>query len=194
VERATLFRDAVDLARESLASAASSAYGDFRHGLGEASAAILRSWRIPYERLEFSDDLSVSAVERGGRVATKAEIAGGLSTGAREQIHLTARLAALRYLGTGTGGVPLILDDPLVGADDERFANVLRFLVEQVLPERPILVVTCHALRHERFLDSLPGELRERVALVSLHSGAVRRQAPVPTQPLLPIDDTGNAE
>ena len=91
-----------------------------------------------------------------------------VSTGAREQLHLVARLAALRHLGTGPRGLPLLLDDPLVGADDERFAAVLSFLVEDVLVERPVLLVSCHEKRHERWLASLPPETAARVRRVRL--------------------------
>ncbi len=167
LKRAIVFRDAVDLARTSLGAAATSVYSDFRRGLNEASRAILATWRTPYEALEFSDDLTLSALVKGGRVATKSEIESGLSTGAREQLHLTARLAALRYLGTGAEGVPLLLDDPLVGADDERFVAVMRFLATEVLGERPVLVVSCHAWRHERLFAAL-GEASSRLARVSL--------------------------
>jgi len=166
--RAILFRDALDLARRTLAAAASSVYGDFRRGLQTASKEILATWQTPYEALEFGDDLSISALVRGGRVATKGEIQSGLSTGAREQLHLTARLAALRYLGTGVAGVPLLLDDPLAGADDERFLAVMRFLATDVLGERPVLVVSCHAWRHERLLAALPPDVVERLTRVSL--------------------------
>lgn len=168
LRRARLFRDAVDLARTSLGAAATSVYSDFRRGLNEASRAILSTWQTPYEALEFSDDLTLSALVKGGRVATKTEIESGLSTGAREQLHLTARLAALRYLGTGVEGVPLLLDDPLVGADDERFVAVMRFLATEVLSERPVLVVSCHAWRHERLLDALGEAASARLARVSL--------------------------
>lgn len=175
LERARLFRDAVDLARKALAAAASRAYGDFRQGLHEASRRILSSWDLPYETLEFSDDLTVSARTRDGRTLSRAELAGNLSTGAREQLHLTARLAAVEYLGCGGRGVPLLLDDPLVGADDQRFRAIMRFLVEKVLGERQILVVSCHGWRHQRLLESLDPELRERlepVSLPSLRSGS----------------------
>ncbi len=181
--RAVLFRDALDLARGTLGAAASSVYGDFRRGLQAASREILATWRTPYEALEFGDDLSVSVLVRGGRIATRAEIQSGLSTGAREQLHLTARLAALRYLGTGASGVPLLLDDPLVGADDERFLAVMRFLATDVLGERPVLVVSCHAWRHERLLASLPPEVVERLTRVSLapySSFSPRADDPVP--------------
>lgn len=177
LRRATLFRDAVDLARTSLSAAAASVYSDFRRGLSEASRAILATWRTPYESLEFSDDLTLSALVKGGRVATKAEIESGLSTGAREQLHLTARLAALRYLGTGVEGVPLLLDDPLVGADDERFVAVMRFLATEVLSERPVLVVSCHAWRHERLVGALGEAASARFARVSL--------APFSSRPVL---------
>ncbi len=176
--RAVLFRDALDLARTTLAAAASSVYGDFRRGLQTASKEILASWQTPYEALEFGDDLSLSALLRGGRVATKGEIQSGLSTGAREQLHLTARLAALRYLGTGVAGVPLLLDDPLVGADDERFLAVMRFLATDVLGERPVLVVSCHAWRHERLLAALPPDVVQRLTRVSLAPYSSRPSPP----------------
>ncbi len=181
--RAILFRDALELARTTLLSAASSVYGDFRRGLQAASKEILATWQTPYEALEFGDDLSLSVLVRGGRVATKGEIRSGLSTGAREQLHLTARLATLRYLGTGVAGVPLLLDDPLVGADDERFLAVMRFLATDVLGERPVLVVSCHAWRHERLFASLPPEIVQRLTRVSLAPYSSRPSLPRPEEP-----------
>ena len=56
--------------------------------------------------------------------------------------------------------MPLLLDDPLVGADDERFVAVMRFLATDVLAERPVLVVSCHGWRHERLLEALGPESR----------------------------------
>jgi hypothetical protein len=47
--------------------------------------------------------------------------------------------------------------------------------VEKVLGERQILVVSCHGWRHQRLLESLDPELRERlepVSLLSLRSGS----------------------
>lgn len=167
-ERATVFRDAVDLARETLTRAASRAYGDFRSSLSAASREILAGWDLPYEGLEFGDDLAVAPVARGGRVLSWAELAHALSTGTREQIHLVARLAALRHLGTGSRGIPLLLDEPLAAADDARFDRVMRFLVNDVGRERPVLVVSCHEGRHRAWLDGLPEELRGRVAWTRL--------------------------
>jgi DNA repair exonuclease SbcCD ATPase subunit len=168
LDRAVLFRDAVDLAFGALTSSAAAVYGDFRRGLAEASRTILESWRIPWAALEFGDDLSVSAVARDGRTFTQAEIDGAFSTGAREQLHLTARLAVLRYLGAGGSGVPLLLDDPLTGTDDERFVAVMEFLIQRVLPERPVLLVSCHGWRHERLRAALPEAASEQLAVVRL--------------------------
>ncbi len=176
LDRAVLFRDAVDLAFGALTSSAAAVYGDFRRGLAEASRAILESWRVPWAALEFGDDLSVSAVAADGRTFTQAEIDGAFSTGAREQLHLTARLAVLRYLGAGGTGVPLLLDDPLTGTDDERFAAVMEFLISRVLPERPVLLVSCHLWRHERLRAALPPSSAGRLAVVRL-PGPVERAA-----------------
>ena len=185
-DRALLYRDALDVAREVLAAAASTTYGDFRGGLARASREILGACRLPYEALEFGEDLSVTVVARGGRPVTRADLAASVSTGAREQLHLVARLAALRHLGTGPRGLPLLLDDPLVGTDDERFAAVLGFLVEDVLSERPALLVSCHEERHERWLAGLPPELAGRVRRVRL-----ARRDGAPRQPELTAPPAG---
>lgn len=183
-ERAVLYRDALDAAREVLASAATTTYGDFRAGLARASREILARCRLPYEALEFGEDLSVSVVGRGGRPVTRAELGASVSTGAREQLHLVARLAALRHLGTGPRGLPLLLDDPLVGADDDRFGAVLEFLLDDVLTERPVLLVSCHRSRHERWLETLSTERAARVRRVPLASrrraGPDRELTPAP--------------
>lgn len=171
-ERAILFRDALDVARDVLASAATTTYGDFRGGLARASREILAACRLPYESLEFGEDLSVTVVARGGRPVTRADLAASVSTGAREQLHLVARLAALRHLGTGPKGLPLLLDDPLVGTDDDRFRAVLGFLLEDLLVDRPALLVSCHVERHERWWASLPPALASRVRRVRLRGCA----------------------
>lgn len=181
-DRALLYRDALDTAREVLAAAATTTYGDFRTGLARGSREILSACRLPYEAMEFGEDLSVTVVARGGRPVTRADLAASVSTGAREQLHLVARLAALRHLGTGPRGLPLLLDDPLVGTDDERFAAVLGFLLEDVVPDRPVLLVSCHEERHERWRSALPAALASRVRRVRLP----RRGGPGPEPELTP--------
>lgn len=187
-ERAVLFRDALDVAREVLGAAATTTYGDFRSGLARASREILAGCHLPYESLEFGEDLSVTVVARGGRPVTRAELAASVSTGAREQLHLVARLATLRHLGTGPKALPLLLDDPLVGTDDERFRAVLGFLLEELLVERPALLVSCHEERHERWLASLPPALSARVRRFRLpgRGGAALERAEPPPAELTP--------
>jgi uncharacterized protein YhaN len=128
--------------------------------------------------MEFGEDLAVTGVARGGRPVTRTDLAASVSTGAREQLHLVARLATLRHLGTGPKGLPLLLDDPLVGTDDERFAAVLGFLLEDVLVERPALLVSCHEERHERWLAALPAALAARVRRVRLPRRSSDRGGP----------------
>ncbi len=184
-KRAEIFRDAVDMARERLQEAASSTYGGFRRGLQEMSRGILSEWGLPYEALEFGDDLSLSAIAKGGRVVPASELSAALSTGTREQLHLTARLCALRYLGSS---VPLLLDDPLVAADDVRFAAVMRFLIRHVLEDRPVLLVSCHGWRYERLLSTLEPELKRRVAKVSLRKQPRRASRASAASRELPTD------
>jgi hypothetical protein len=54
----------------------------------------------------------------------------------------------------------------------------MKFLATDVLGERPVLVVSCHAWRHERLLATLPPEIVERLTRVSL--------GPYSSRPALP--------
>ncbi len=168
LERAILFRQGLDLARDRMAAAASVVHRDFRKGLCDASKKVLSAWGLPYESLDFDENLVVTARALDGRVLPRAEFEASLSVGAREQLSLAARLAVIDYLGVGSRSLPLLLDDPFANADDDRFFAIMRFLVEKVLPTRPILVVSCHGLRHEQFLSRLPEELAGRVKVASL--------------------------
>ena len=114
---------------------------------------------------------SIEAVER---VRTKRKAYERVIALIQQEVagRTPARLAVLRYLGTGVQGVPLLLDDPLTGTDDDRFVAVMEFLLGHVLSERPVLLLSCHGWRHERLLATLPPELRGLLTVVSLSGGA----------------------
>jgi hypothetical protein len=54
----------------------------------------------------------------------------------------------------------------------------MRFLAADVLGERPVLVVSCHGWRHERLLETLPLEVVQKLARVSLAPYSSRPAAP----------------
>jgi hypothetical protein len=152
LNRSLAFRQALDLARDRLSAAATVVHHDFRKGLESASRGILERWGLPYEAIEFDEELRVTVRNKDGRVMTRPEFEHTLSVGVREQLNLAARLSVLTYFGVG----------------DRKLMN---FLVTSVLPERPILLVTCHGWRHEEFLKQLPPTDREKVEAVRLRPG-----------------------
>lgn len=66
-----------------------------------------------------------------------------LSTGTIEQIGLLTRLAYGRLLADQGSPVPVVLDDPLAHADDERLARVFSVLREAARHHQ-IVVLSCH--------------------------------------------------
>ncbi|MCK6685396.1 MAG: SMC family ATPase [Thermoanaerobaculia bacterium] len=177
LERALSFRQALDLARDRLSAATTVVHRDFRKGLEGASRGILERWGLPYEALEFDEELHVTVRMKDGKVLTRPEFEHTLSAGTREQLNLAARLSVMAYFGVGDKKLPLLLDDPFTSADDGRFLKLMNFLVEMVLPERPILLVTCHEWRHERFLAQLSPEIRQRVEVIPLRQGASSKES-----------------
>ena len=66
-----------------------------------------------------------------------------LSDGTREQIAVLARLAFARLLADSGRGAPVILDDALVFADDDRMLRLFRAL-EEAANWHQVIVLTCH--------------------------------------------------
>lgn len=71
-----------------------------------------------------------------------------LSTGARDQLYLALRLAALEHYATGTRTLPLLLDDLFVHFDDERTRAGL-VVLEGMSSKMQVLLFT----HHERVAD-----------------------------------------
>ena len=85
------------------------------------------------------------------------EVAPPLSTGTREQIYLTLRLAALDDLDASGERLPLFIDEAFVNWDQQRRGRGFD-LLKEVSEVRQVFVFTCHEL--------LVGELVERGARV----------------------------
>jgi hypothetical protein len=74
-----------------------------------------------------------------------------LSGGTREQIAILTRLAFARLLSRSGRAIPVILDDALVYADDDRFARVLA-AIDAVAGDVQVIILTCR----ERAFAGLP--------------------------------------
>lgn len=108
---------------------------------------------LPQARLVLGEDLAPHALERGPAVEDFARLSGGT----QEQLALLVRLAFARLLADTGSSVPLILDDALTNADDDRIMRMFAAL-QHAAQSHQVLVLTCR----ERAFENLGGN---RIAL-----------------------------
>jgi uncharacterized protein YhaN len=136
-------------------------YAEWSRVLNARAGRVLARLGPGHGELRFDEDLGFSVVDPGGRRHTAEQVRETFSFGTREQVHLAVRIALGEYLSRDDDPLPLILDDPLTGADDGRFASAMTFLLEEIGPERQLIILSCHRGRHEALLE-------ERADLASL--------------------------
>jgi hypothetical protein len=132
-----LARDAVQLARTTLADAARDAHRAFAPFLNAALEQNLpRITGGRYREVVVGDDLELTLVapETGRQVA-----AASLSRGTQDQIFLVQRLELARMLDPTKGAAPLLLDDPFARSDPQRIRLAIELLGEMAA-ERQIIV------------------------------------------------------
>jgi hypothetical protein len=100
---------------------------------------------LPDCDLSFSEDLTLEAVVRGGI----REGCGDLSRGTQEQLSVLTRIAFADMLLEQGQPVSLILDDPLVYADDARL-DVMVEILSEAAERMQVILLTCRdrAFRH----------------------------------------------
>ncbi len=110
---------------------------------------------LPGCDLSFSEDLTLEAIVRGGI----SEGCGDLSRGTQEQLAVLTRIAFADMLLEQGRPVSLILDDPLVYADDARLDLMVEILIEAA-ERMQVVILTCR----DRAFRHVPGN---RVSMVS---------------------------
>jgi DNA repair exonuclease SbcCD ATPase subunit len=108
---------------------------------------------LPQARLVLGEDLAPHVLERGPTVEEFARLSGGT----QEQLALLVRLAFARLLADTGSSAPLILDDALTNADDDRIMRMFAAL-QHAAQSHQVLVLTCR----ERAFENLGGN---RIAL-----------------------------
>jgi len=100
---------------------------------------------LPGSELLFANDLGLTAISRGG----SPEDCFSLSRGTQEQLAVLTRLAIADLLREEGRPVSLILDDPLVYADDTRLDLMTEILTEAA-QHMQVILLTCRerAFRH----------------------------------------------
>ncbi|HMG71890.1 MAG TPA: AAA family ATPase [Pyrinomonadaceae bacterium] len=168
VSRVSSYCDAVSLALEKLESIATDVHREWSVSLNAICEEMLSTTDSNYRSIRFADDLSFSVeTTQSGGPLTMRDITSRLSLGAQEQLFLLQRLAVSRFL-SDTGKLPLILDDPLVSSDDDRFLGMMRFVIEALPEGHQVLMFSCHKRRHEWLREQLGDLFAERVNIVQL--------------------------
>jgi DNA repair exonuclease SbcCD ATPase subunit len=108
---------------------------------------------FPDAHAQFGDGLQIDRLRRGAGIEDIAR----LSEGTQEQLAVLVRLGFGRLLAERGASVPLILDDALVYADDQRIEQMFDAL-KLAADSHQVLVLTCR----ERTFESLGGN---RVAI-----------------------------
>jgi hypothetical protein len=125
--------------------------------------AILRRFLPEVRYVEVDFRLSPKLrLEPDGPLVDLEEFGRTRSESALDQVCLALRLAIVETLGSAGETVPLILDDPLVRADDARHDRFLEFLVEDASTRVQAVLLTAHEVRAKWFLHQHP-QHRERV-------------------------------
>ena len=100
-----------------------------------------------YENVVFSDSEGLRVELQNGNYIP----ASRLSTGTIDQMYISLRLSALNEITEET--MPIILDEAFAYFDDERLANILRYL-QNNFKENQIIIFTC-SKREKEVLDRL---------------------------------------
>ncbi len=180
LRRVGSYQEAIKLAMDKLKSLAVDVHREWSESLNRIYEEMLSRLGTEYRSVRFADDLSFTVEAHGLPAPLQLrEIRHRLSLGAREQLVLLQRLAVSRFLSGGPLKLPLIIDDPLVSSDDERFLRLMRFLIEELSPEHQILIFTCHALRHDWLRAQLGPSFESHVHQLEL-------------RPIASVDSSGN--
>lgn len=172
IARAEAFRGEVDTAIFVMTNISREVYRSWAAALSEETTPFLEALNPRYSNLVFKEDLSFSVKDNvAGRTIQSAEAEAILSTGARDEVFLAARLGIACYLARGAkGAMPIVLDEPLAAVDDDKFVTGMRFFLDVLSQKHQILVMSCHDQRHKWLEDRIPDQFKDRVQRIELRS------------------------
>ena len=99
---------------------------------------------FPGAALSLDGELSLDGLRRGEREEALASLSGGT----REQLAILTKLAFARLMARNGRSVPLVMDDALVFADDERLGRMFR-AVRLAAEDAQVIALTCRADAYE---------------------------------------------
>lgn len=171
-ERADFFKSEIETSLCIMEDISREVYKSWAAALSEEAAPFLENLNPRYEKLQFDEDLSFTIRDRNfDRTLTSSEIDNVLSSGARDEVFLAARLGISAYLAKGVkGSMPIVLDEPLSSADDDKFLSGMRFFLDVLSRNHQVLIMSCHEERHRWLRDQMKNLFDERVHIIALTS------------------------
>ena len=143
--------------------------------LSERVTEISHSIGAGIEQVRFGEDLDFSVKHSGGQQVARGRAVLELSSGARDQLLMSVRIAISEFLSLGREPLPLLIDDCFATSDDERARAGMKLLIEHLSQRHQVVVVTCHRKRHEALAALDPELYRERVQWIESRAvGAAR--------------------
>lgn len=167
LDRARRFHQAVHLAVERLQAVARETNARWSEFLARRVNELLPGLGPEYGGFQVTDELDYSLVVAGRRIERE-QLDQLLSAGARDQLRLALRLAVCEFLSRGGEALPIVLDDPFATSDDERAAAGMRFLAATVVPDRQVILLTCHRERIEQLRRLDPEWFAESVRVIEM--------------------------
>jgi len=173
IRRAESFHDEIELSISIMKDISHQVYGSWAAALSQETAPLLEALNPAYTDIRFNDDLSFTITDnRQGRSISSKELDTILSSGARDEVSLAARLGIARYLSRNSKEtIPIVLDEPLATADDERFLNGMQFFLDPLSTSHQVLIMSCHEQRHLWLKKQLQELFKKKVHIVNIGSG-----------------------
>jgi uncharacterized protein YhaN len=176
LERVKQAKQALELAKEAFKKMSVETHSHWSSQLNEISSQMLSRLNTDFESLRFDPDLKMTARRKGvSEPLQPFNIYSQLSIGTREQLFWLARMSICRLLSKNVP-MPIILDEPFSEADDKRFATMMRFLIDVLVKEHQVIVLSCHHLRHQWLTGELNDKQKQLINLCTLE--ATRTDAP----------------
>lgn len=163
LERIRQAKVSLELARDTLKRLSGQNYVDWSAKLNLIADEMLKELNLDYESLSFSPDLQLVARRRGDDYTISSpHFANRLSVGTREQLHWLARMVVSRYLSR-ENPLPIVLDEPFSESDDERFRQIMQFVIDVLSKQHQVIVFSCHRQRHHWLYEQLSDQQKSRV-------------------------------
>ncbi len=170
IRKSEHFKFEIETAIRILKRVTGSAYSTWAKALNEYAEKFLMRLNARYADLRFAKDLTFTVRDTThDRVFSSHEIDGVFSKGARDEIFLAARLGISSFLSKKQKGrLPVILDEPLAAADDDKFVSGMKFFMEFLTRQNQVFILSCHEERHRWLTKHLTSNLRDNIYRIDL--------------------------